>query len=258
MRQFGLIGYPLGHSFSKDYFTQKFEKEHIIGAQYGLFPLQQIQDFPYLVKALDNLEGLNVTIPHKETVIPYLDELDSSAIAVGAVNTIKVTPEGKLIGYNTDIYGFEHSLMMWFRRMYQAKIFTRPVQQAYILGTGGAAKAVDYVLRQTMFMTTQFVSRTPNQKMISIGYETFNEILRTSYEPTLIVNTTPLGTAPNTDAAPELSYLFLKPNFYLYDLVYNPDVTTFMQRGVAQGCYVKGGLEMLHLQADKAWEIWNS
>ena len=255
MRQFGLVGYPLTHSFSKNYFSKKFEREHIIGAHYDLFPLQNISEFPFLIKAISDLEGLNVTIPHKETIIPFLDELDETAALVGAVNVIKIKNE-KLIGYNSDVYGFEQSLILWFRRMYQAKIFSRPIQNAYILGTGGASKAVEYVAREKMFMKTHFVSRTPSADN-HITYETFNEIIRLNFEPTLIVNCTPLGTFPNVDEAPDLSYLFLKPNFYLYDLVYNPEITTFMQRGVDQGCYVKNGLEMLQLQAEKAWAIWN-
>lgn len=255
MRQFGLIGYPLSHSFSKKYFTEKFQREHIFGAQYDLFPLQKVEDINHLVRAVDNIEGLNVTIPHKETIIPYLDELDSSAAEVGAVNVIKVV-NGKLIGYNSDVYGFEMSLTSWFRRMYQAQIFTRPILNAYILGTGGASKAVDYVTSQRLFMTSHFVSRTPNAPR-QISYDALNEIIHTSYEPTLIVNTTPLGTSPDIDSAPDLPYLFLKPNFYLYDLVYNPKMTTFMQNGVNQGCYVKNGLEMLQLQAERAWQIWN-
>jgi shikimate dehydrogenase len=255
MRQFGLIGYPLSHSFSKAYFTKKIEKEHIFGASYEVYPLQNINDLGYLIKAIPDLKGLNVTIPHKETIIPFLDELDESAVAVGAVNVIKID-NGKLIGYNSDVYGFEQSLVMWFRRLYQAKTFTRPIEQAYILGTGGAAKAVAYVTREKMFMQTTFVSRQPRGNEI-ISYEALNDIIRLRFEPTLIVNTTPLGTFPEVEHAPELAYLFLKPNFYLYDLVYNPDLTLFMQRGIQQGCYVKNGLEMLQLQAEKAWEIWN-
>lgn len=255
MRQFGLIGFPLTHSFSKPYFTKKFEKEHIIGASYEVYPLQYISDFQYLIKALPDLQGLNVTIPHKETIIPFLDELDESAVAVGAVNVIKFE-KGKLIGYNSDVYGFEQSLMMWFRRLYQSKTFTRPIEQAYILGTGGASKAVAYVTSQKMFMKTTFVSRQPKNDN-EISYEALNDIIRLQFEPTLIVNATPLGTFPNINQSPELAYLFLKSNFYLYDLVYNPEVTQFMQRGLNQGCQVKNGLEMLYLQAEKAWDIWN-
>lgn len=255
MRQFGLIGFPLTHSFSKPFFTKKFEKEHIIGASYEVFPLQNINDFQYLIKALPDLKGLNVTIPHKETIIPFLDELDESAVAVGAVNVIKIENK-KLIGYNSDVYAFENSLMMWFRRLYQAKAFTRPIEQAYILGTGGASKAVSYVTSQKMFMKTTFVSRNP-KKENEISYDALNDIIRLQFEPTLIVNTTPLGTFPNNNSSPELAYLFLKPNFYLFDLVYNPEVTQFMQRGIEQGCQVKNGLEMLYLQAEKSWEIWN-
>ena len=255
MRQFGLIGYPLAHSFSKNYFEKKFAKEHIIGAKYDIYPLQNISDFPYLIKAVSDLEGLNVTTPHKETIIRYLDDLDESAKVVGAVNTIKIK-NGNLIGYNTDVYGFEQSLIWWFRRMYQAKTFTRPIQKAYILGTGGAAKAVAYVTKEKMFMENFFVSRIPKTDN-EISYEALNEMIRLNFEPTLIVNATPLGTFPKVADAPDLSYLFLRPNFYLYDLVYNPNPSTFLQRGAEQGCAIKNGLEMLHLQAENAWELWN-
>jgi shikimate dehydrogenase len=254
MRQFGLIGYPLAHSFSKIYFQNKFEKERIDDAQYDIYPLQKLSDLPYLVRAVNPL-GLNVTIPHKEAVIPYLDAMDKVAHEVGAVNVIKIKDE-TLVGYNTDVYGFEQSLIWWFRKLYKAEAFKRPIQNAYILGTGGASKAVAYVTTHKMFMKTIFVSRTPKEET-EISYDTLNEIIRTSYEPTLIVNTTPVGTFPETDNAPDLAYLFLKPNFYLYDLVYNPADTLFMRKGLEQGCYVKNGLEMLHLQAERAWEIWN-
>ncbi|MFZ4545658.1 MAG: shikimate dehydrogenase family protein [Saprospiraceae bacterium] len=147
--------------------------------------------------------------------------------------------------------------MSWFRRMYQAKIFTRPVQQALILGTGGAAKAIEYVCTEKMFMNSRFVSRNPaSEKQIS--YEECENFMQEYAEPTLIVNCTPQGTFPAIELAPQLNYSLLRPEFYLYDLVYNPAVTTFMQKGIDKGCYVKNGLEMLHLQAEKSWEIWNS
>jgi shikimate dehydrogenase len=256
MRQFGLIGYPLSHSFSKKYFSEKIEKEQITDVQYEVFPLEKIEEFPYLLRAIDNLQGLNVTAPHKETVISYLDHLDPMAKAVGAVNTIRFE-NGKATGYNTDLYGFEQSLVAWFKRMYQAKIFTRPVQEALILGTGGAAKAVDYVCREKMFMNSRFVSRNPSAER-EITYEECNGFLQDYSAPALIVNCTPLGTFPDIAAAAPLDYQLLNTQFYLYDLVYNPELTTFMQRGLDKGCYVKNGLEMLHLQAEKSWEIWNS
>ena len=256
MRQFGLIGYPLTHSFSKSYFSEKIEKERISDARYDVFPLEKIEELPYLLRAVDNLSGLNVTTPHKESVIPYLDSLDPLAKTIGAVNTIAFE-NGRSTGYNTDIFGFEQSLMSWFRRMYQAKIFTRPIMQAILLGTGGAAKAIDYVCREKMFMNSRFVSRNPNAER-EISYGDFHEFLQSYDAPALIVNCTPLGTFPETDAAPSLDYALLNPQFYLYDLVYNPEITTFMQKGIDQGCYVKNGLEMLHLQAEKSWEIWNS
>lgn len=256
MRQFGLIGYPLLHSFSKSYFSEKIEREHIRDTSYDIFPLQRIQEFPYLVKAISHLQGLNVTAPHKESIIEYLDEVDPLAKSIGAVNVIKFE-NGRSIGYNTDLYGFEHSLMSWFRRMYQAKIFTRPVQQAILLGTGGAAKAIAYICKEKMFMNTQFVSRNPALEN-EITYDECQQFMQASGEPTLIVNCTPLGTFPAIEDAPPINYNLLNSQYYLYDLVYNPEITTFMQKGLDSGCYVKNGLEMLHLQAEKSWEIWNS
>ena len=256
MRQFGLIGFPLSHSFSKGYFSEKIENERISDARYDVFQLEKIEEFPFLLRAVDNLCGLNVTAPHKEGVIPYLDSLDPVAKTIGAVNTIAFK-NGKSIGYNTDIWGFEQSLMAWFRRMYQAKIFTRPVMQAILLGTGGAAKAVDYVCREKMFMSTSCVSRNPSSER-EISYPECHELLQACTGPALIVNCTPLGTFPDTRGLPALDYSLLNRQFYLYDLVYNPEITLFMQSGIDRGCYVKNGLEMLHLQAEKSWEIWNS
>jgi shikimate dehydrogenase len=256
MRQFGLIGYPLSHSFSKNFFSEKFERERISDARYDVFPLEKIEEFPYLLRAVDNLAGLNVTAPHKESIIPYLDQVDSLAKAVGAVNTIRFE-NGRCIGYNTDLFGFEQSLMSWFRRMYQAKIFTRPVQEALLLGTGGAAKAIEYVCREKMFMNTRFVSRNPKSER-EISYDQCEEFMQSCTGPALIVNCTPLGTFPENAATPPLNYDLLNPQFYLYDLVYNPELTTFMQKGLDKNCYVKNGLEMLHLQAERSWEIWNS
>ncbi len=247
MRKFGLIGYPLSHSFSKKYFTEKFEKEGISDTSYELLPIESIDQLPSLINSEPNLVGLNVTIPYKEQVLPFLHELDPKAEAIGAVNTIKIKGD-KLIGYNTDYHGFKESLIKWLG----AKAMP---EKALILGTGGAAKAVKAVL-QDLNIQNQCVSRTPTKDQLS--YEDLNtsspQHLNTSQ---LIINTTPLGMAPNTGALPDLPYTELSENHYLFDLVYNPLITAFMQKGIDQNCWVKNGLEMLHGQAEKALEIWN-
>jgi shikimate dehydrogenase len=247
MRKFGLIGFPLSHSFSKKYFSDKFEKEGIADCQYELYALKSIEQFPELIASAPELEGLNVTIPYKEQVIPYLDELDEKAAAIGAVNTITIR-NGKLKGYNTDYDGFKDSLVKF--------VGANPMpEKALILGTGGASKAVKVAL-EDLAITCQFVSRHPQDGQLS--YDFLNaqpSILSTAK---LIVNTTPLGTHPNTDGLPHLPYDHLTRDHYLFDLVYNPLITAFMQKGIEAKCWVKNGLEMLHVQAEKAWEIWNT
>lgn len=243
MQQFGLIGYPLSHSFSKGYFTEKFQKENITDCQYDVFPLEKIEDFVELCRQHKNLAGLNVTIPYKEKIIPLLSGLNEEANAIGAVNTIKFVG-GKMIGYNTDCYGFEMSLK---------PLLLPHHTSALLLGTGGASKAVEYVLRK-LGIEYQYVSRTKNEKTIS--YEELNKdiISRTS----LIVNCTPLGMYPNVDAAPDIPYNFITNNHLLYDLIYNPEETRFLKEGKARGAQTKNGLEMLYLQAEKSWAIWNT
>lgn len=241
IKTLGLIGYPLTHSFSKKYFTEKFERENIEGWQYELFPLEKIGDLPDLLNQEPSIVGLNVTIPYKEAVIPYLDEVDESA-AFGAVNTIKIMG-GKRIGFNTDVYGFEVSLKPMLKAQHQA---------ALILGTGGAAKAVASVLER-LGITCQYVSRRPSDGQIS--YKNIDK--NTINKHTLIVNTTPLGMYPNVANCPDLPYEMLTDKHILYDLVYNPNVTTFLKNGKKHKSYVKNGLEMLYLQAERAWEIWN-
>lgn len=247
MRKFGLIGFPLSHSFSQKYFTEKFEKEGIANCNYQLYPLKSIEEFPTLIKAEPELAGLNVTIPYKEQVIPYLDELDEKAAAIGAINTITIS-EGKLKGYNTDYYGFKNSLTRW--------VGTNPIpEKALILGTGGASKAVKATL-EDLGISYQFVSRSSASDLLTYhDLATTPQVLNTS---TLIINTTPLGTHPATDQLADLPYDQLTQDHYLFDLVYNPLVTAFMQKGIDAKCWVKNGLEMLHGQAEKAWEIWNS
>ncbi|MBR9921965.1 MAG: shikimate dehydrogenase [Bacteroidetes bacterium] len=244
MRHFGLIGFPLSHSFSRQYFREKFEKEGILDAQYENLPLENILDFPALIKRFPNLRGLNVTIPHKQAVMPFLDEIEASAQVIGAVNTIRVEPEGRLTGFNTDAYGFERSLLEWLPANFKG--------QALVLGTGGASKAICFVLTKNEIQY-KLVSRSPGEGQL--GYEDIDKELLEKYK--LIVNTTPLGTHPNIESCPDIPYDLLGPNHYLYDLVYNPSETKFMRLGAASGAQTHNGLQMLILQAEGAWQIWN-
>ncbi len=243
MRQFGLIGYPLSHSFSKGYFAQKFKKENITDAQYDTFPLENIHLIEQLFNQKSNLFGLNVTIPYKQQVIPFLDSLEEAAAKIGAVNTIKFI-DGKKIGYNSDVYGFEMSLKPLLKKHHNF---------ALILGTGGASKAVEYVLEQ-LNINFQYVSRTKSEQTIT--YHEIDEHLMK--KATVIINTSPIGMYPNIETAPEIPYQFISVQHLLYDLVYNPEVTLFLKKGIEKGAKTKNGLEMLHLQAERSWEIWNS
>ncbi len=246
-RQFTLIGFPLSHSFSQKYFTEKFEREKITNHEYFLSPLEKIEDFPKLLSDHPNLVGLNVTIPYKEKVLPYLDEISAEAKAIGAVNTIKIK-DGKLKGYNTDVYGFEKSLMDLLTRK-QKNI---SVENALILGTGGAAKAVVFILKK-LGIEPILVSRKKGKG--DLIYDDLDTIIFD--ECRLIVNTTPLGMLPNIESCPNLPFHRMNAKYHLYDLVYNPEKTVFLKRGESQGAAIKNGLEMLHLQAEKSWEIWN-
>lgn len=250
MKQYGLIGYPLSHSFSKKYFTEKFEKENIKDCEYNLFPISTINILPQLIADNPTLCGLNVTIPYKESVIPFLDELDETAKAVGAVNCIKITRDGTTLhlkGYNTDVYGFRQSIKPFLEIQHE---------RALILGTGGASKAVAYVLKE-IGIDTYFVSRgkkqTAKDKMLS--YEELNENVINAFK--LIVNTSPVGTFPNIHDAPEIPYNFISPTHLVYDLVYNPPETEFLKRGKKQGAAIVNGLSMLQQQAEEAWNVWN-
>ena len=241
---YGLIGYPLVHSFSKKYFTSKFEKENILESAYENFPLNSIETFPELLKNNPNLAGLNVTIPYKEKVIPFLDELDIAAEEIGAVNTIKFK-DGKLIGYNTDVIGFESSL-----KAIMNKSGLNPTA-ALILGTGGAAKAIAYVLTKNQ-IAFDYVSRKSGPNKLT--YEQLDRPKIDSIE--LIVNTTPLGTFPKVHRCPPLSFNQLTDKHLLFDLVYNPEKTVFLKMGEAQQCTIQNGFRMLELQAEAAYEIW--
>jgi shikimate dehydrogenase len=246
MRHFGLIGYPLTSSFSKKYFAEKFEKEHITDCKYDLLPIPQARELLDLVEANPKLVGVNVTIPHKVNVIPFLDSLDSAANEIGAVNCITIDRSGAkpiLKGYNTDTYGFEFSLK---------PLLAEHHKKALIFGDGGAAQAVKYVFKQ---MGIPFISVVRNPQEGAILYSAINQEMLTSH--TILVNTTPLGMFPHTDSYPIIPYQHLTAKHLAYDLVYNPAETQFLSRAKAKGASIKNGLEMLHLQAERLWEIWN-
>ena len=247
MNAYALIGFPLGHSFSKKYFTEKFEKMRLSEThEYKLFELLEIQELPQLLKNEPNLKGLNVTIPHKQAVMPFLDSLDASAEKVGAVNVIKFMEEGRLIGYNSDYYGFKTSLEDFLSEVNMSSI------KALVLGNGGAGKAVVAALKD-LGIDYKTVSRTKSEENIS-----YDEIPSLIADYQLIINCSPVGTYPKSDQCPDIPYESLTENHYLYDLVYNPLETLFLQKGKEKGAKIHNGLRMLHLQAEKAWEVWNS
>ncbi len=247
MKRYGILGYPLGHSFSKRFFTEKFEREKV-DAAYENFEIENISLFPEIIQKNPELIGLNVTIPYKEQVIPYLDELDEAINEIGAVNTIKITRTGKgihLKGFNSDVYGFEASLKPLLKVQHK---------KALILGTGGASKAVKYVLNN---LGIEFISASIEElKENEIRYEEIDS--RIMAERLLIINATPLGTYPDVDACPPIPYEFLTENHLLFDLVYNPETTKFMEKGLQKDAVVKNGYEMLQQQALKSYQIWNS
>ena len=243
---FGLIGYPLSHSFSKKYFNDRFLSTGNTDCYYELFPLKSIEALTSLFDRYPNLKGLNVTIPYKESVIPFLDEVEKSALEIGAVNAIKID-DGKRTGFNTDVYGFERSI---FQLLGQTQ--TNSIKKALVLGTGGASKAVQYVLKKNG-IPFFLVSRNPVK-----GGFTYSELRKKSLADfQLIINTTPLGMAPNDNTFPDLDYDQLDHNHFLYDLVYNPEKTVFLTKGGERGSSTMNGLKMLYLQAEKNWEIWN-
>ena len=276
MTTYGLIGYPLGHSFSRKFFTEKFEKEGI-DAQYLNFEIPSIEEFPEIIKNNPELRGLNVTIPYKQQVMQYLDEISEEAKAIGAVNVVRIerpSPQpspimgretmrnagnkpdglpikgdmseglrGSLIGYNSDVIGFVESIRSLLKAHHK---------KALILGTGGASKAIRYGLEEKLGMETLFVSRSAREGMIT--YEEVTAEVLKEYE--VIVNCSPVGMYPHVDECPALPYEAMNENHLLYDLVYNPLETLFMKKGDEQGATVKNGLEMLHLQAIASWKFW--
>ena len=245
-KKYGLIGKNIAYSFSKRYFTEKFKNLHLNKYSYDNFDLQTIEDFPSLYNSLiDEIQGFNVTIPYKEEIIKYLDEIDGDADAIGAVNTIKILKKNKIKGYNTDIYGFEHSLR---------PLLESHIKNALILGTGGASKAIAFVLEKNNIYCN-FVSRNPTKSQIISYVDLTKEVMAKNH---LIVNCTPIGTFPNIESSPDIPYEFLTDKHFLYDLVYNPEISSFLAKGKEYGTVIKNGEEMLQLQADKSWEIWNS
>ena len=248
MKLYGLLGYPLGHSFSAKYFAEKFAKEGI-DATYKNFEFAEVADAVAYLLQQDDLQGFNVTIPHKQAIMPYLNGLSAEAEAIGAVNVVCVKRDGdgmvKLLGCNSDVVGFSNSIQPLLRPKLHSK--------ALVVGTGGASKAVMYGLRK-LGVEPIYVSRTPKE-----GQLTYNDLTpKVMHDYKVIVNCTPLGMYPKVDACPNIPYQYLTPDHLIYDLVYNPLETLFMKRGAAQGAVVKNGLEMLHLQAEAAWVDWNS
>lgn len=247
MKKLGLIGYPLGHSFSKKYYLQKFEQEGIADINYDLYAIEDIQDFQHLYSSDIGFYGFNVTIPHKRSVMQFIHELSAEAQEINAVNCIKIKREGDgiyLKGFNTDAFGFEESL----------RPLLKPVhRQALVLGNGGAAKAVIYTLKK-LNIPHLIVSRT--QENGDLTYEALKQIDLKNYQ--IIINCSPVGTFPHVQYAPDINYEQLSTDHLLYDLIYNPTETLFLQKGKQKGAVIKNGHEMLILQAEKNWEIWNN
>lgn len=242
-KRFGLLGRNINYSFSKGYFTDKFNNENFEGCTYENFDIQEIDAFAEIIKNTPDLKGLNVTIPYKEAVIPFLDKLSKKAALIGAVNTIKITKKGKLKGYNTDYYGFKKSLQPLLKNHHK---------KALILGTGGASKGVAFALDELDIPYT-FVSREAKEN--AIDYDRINTTTFDNYQ--IIINSTPVGTSPNTEAFPLIPYKYFTKNHIAFDLIYNPAETQFLKKAKEQGAQIKNGLDMLIFQAEKAWDIWN-
>ena len=247
MRKFGLIGYPLGHSFSKKYFTEKFITEHISDCSYENYPLKNLDEFRELIVSDQQLTGLNITIPYKSEIFRFLDVIESEAAVIGAVNVIKIRRhEGqiKLYGYNSDVTGIRDTLLPFIKEN---------VRNALVFGTGGSSRAVCHVLKK-FGLNIDRVSRK-RKPGILVYSDIDSEIINRTQ---LIINTTPLGMFPNIESRPEINYKMLNKTHILFDLVYNPEITTFLRLGAEQGCSTISGITMLYSQAEKAWEIWNN
>ena len=240
--RFGLVGMNISYSFSQGYFTQKFKTLGLVHHTYENFDLQNIDEIQSLFENTKDLKGLNVTIPYKEAVIPFLNSLSKKSEKIGAVNTVRITKNG-MKGYNTDVYGFRKSIEPYLREHHK---------KALILGTGGASKAVAFVFNE-LGIPFLFVSRSPTDGQLS--YSDLKENMLEKH--TIIVNCSPLGTFPNVDEKPDIPYVSLSPRHLLFDLIYNPEKTAFLQEGERHGATICNGRQMLVLQAEKAWEIWN-
>jgi shikimate dehydrogenase len=242
MNLYGLIGYRLGHSFSKKYFNTKFETEGLAGCFFELFPIEKIEDLPSLLKNNSDLKGLAVTIPYKQSVMQYLHTISEEAKKIGAVNCIEFLPEG-LKGHNTDVIGFERSF---------APLLKPTHQKALVLGSGGSSKAVQYVLQKLKISFLVVSRNAAGEGMIS--YDAIDKSVLDEY--TVIINCSPVGMSPHDDEKPALPYQFINSRHYFYDLVYQPAETMFLKEGKEKGAVVKNGYDMLVLQAEENWEIW--
>lgn len=243
-KTFGLLGKNISYSFSRGYFAEKFQKLGLDTHVYKNFDLQDIAELPSTIEKAVFLSGMNVTIPYKEDVIKYLDKLDKTAKEIGAVNTIKFTKRGNLKGYNTDVVGFENSIKPFLKKHHKF---------ALILGTGGASKAVAYAFKKNN-IKFKFVSRNPKGKK-QISYNNLTEEIIHKHQ--IIVNCTPIGTSPDIHLCPNIPYQFLTDKHLLFDLIYNPEITAFLAKGKEKGAAIKNGYEMLELQAEESWRIWN-
>jgi shikimate dehydrogenase len=247
---FGLIGYPLFHSFSSQYFYEKFFREGIHDTRYELFPISTIEQLLPLIKEKKELKGLNITTPYKESVLPFLDFIDPIAKEIGAINTVRIERRKKLIlhGFNTDVFGLEESIK---------PLLLPQHKRALILGTGGASKAAGYVLKKTGIDYSFVSGKMQETSSISsiLAYSDLDNAIISSH--LLIINASPVGMFPNLHEAPDIPYQFITKDHLLFDLVYNPAETLFMKKGIEKGATVSNGLKMLHIQAEKSWEIWN-
>jgi shikimate dehydrogenase len=241
--KFGLVGKDISYSFSRGYFKDKFDSENLPNS-YVNFDLQSINELSEIIKKTSNLKGLNITIPYKEQVIPLLDKPNKKARDIGAVNTIRITKKKKLVGYNTDFYGFKNSIKPHLKSHHK---------KALILGTGGASKAIAYALKK-LKIKYDFVSRSQKEN-VTFLYSDLSEKIISDY--TIIINCTPIGTFPKVNACPDIPYDAITKEHILYDLIYNPEQTKFLHCGQLKGATTINGLEMLSLQAEKSWEIWN-
>lgn len=241
--KFGLIGRDISYSFSKKYFTEKFEVGHFDNCEYKNYDLATLKEFPKIISETKGLVGFNVTIPYKESIIPMLDKISKTAKKIGAVNCITVSKKRNLKGYNTDHYGFKKSIKPLLREHHT---------KALILGTGGASKAIAYALRK-LKIEYDFVSRTPDE--FQLGYADLTKEIFEEYQ--IIINTTPVGTSPKIEECPDLEYSLFTKKHIAFDLVYNPEESAFLRNAKSQGARTKNGHEMLLFQAEKAWKIWN-